>query len=36
MPATHVLAGKDVVLLGFFTEASALVHEYEMAKHSAA
>jgi Kef-type K+ transport system membrane component KefB len=25
------LAGKDVVLLGFFTEASALVHEYEMA-----
>jgi Kef-type K+ transport system membrane component KefB len=24
-------AGKDVVLLGFFTEASALVHEYEMA-----
>ena len=23
-------AGKDVVLLGFFTEASALVHEYEM------
>src|SRR4029079_7311423 len=23
----------DVVLLGFFTEASALVHEYEMAKH---
>ncbi|HEX2390597.1 MAG TPA: cation:proton antiporter [Casimicrobiaceae bacterium] len=27
------LAGKDVVLLGFFTEASALVHEYEMAKH---
>ena len=33
---THALAGKDVVLLGFFTEASALVHEYEMAKHSAA
>ena len=31
---THALAGKDVVLLGFFTEASALVHEYEMAKHS--
>jgi len=30
---THALAGKDVVLLGFFTEASALVHEYEMAKH---
>ncbi|HET6802304.1 MAG TPA: cation:proton antiporter [Casimicrobiaceae bacterium] len=27
------LAGKDVVLLGFFTEASALVHEYEMAQH---
>jgi Kef-type K+ transport system membrane component KefB len=25
------LTGKDVVLLGFFTEASALVHEYEMA-----
>jgi Kef-type K+ transport system membrane component KefB len=25
------LASKDVVLLGFFTEASALVHEYEMA-----
>jgi hypothetical protein len=25
---------KDVVLLGFFTEASALVHEYEMARHS--
>jgi Kef-type K+ transport system membrane component KefB len=24
---------KDVVLLGFFTEASALVHEYEMARH---
>jgi len=24
-------AGKDVVLLGFFTEASALIHEYEMA-----
>jgi Kef-type K+ transport system membrane component KefB len=24
---------KDVVLLGFFTEASALVHEYEMAHH---
>ncbi len=23
-------AGKDVVLLGFFTEASALIHEYEM------
>lgn len=27
------LAGKDVVVLGFFTEASALVHEYEMAQH---
>ena len=27
------LSGKDVVLLGFFTEASALVHEYEMGKH---
>jgi hypothetical protein len=27
------LAGKDVVLHGFFTEASALVHEYEMAQH---
>jgi Kef-type K+ transport system membrane component KefB len=26
----HVAATKDVVLLGFFTEASALVHEYEM------
>jgi Kef-type K+ transport system membrane component KefB len=26
----HGLAGKDVVLLGFFDEASALVHEYEM------
>jgi hypothetical protein len=26
-------AAKDVVLLGFFTEASALVHEYEMARH---
>jgi Kef-type K+ transport system membrane component KefB len=24
---------KDVVLLGFFTEASALVHEYEMTRH---
>ncbi len=30
----RALLGKDVVLLGFFTEASALVHEYEMAKHS--
>ena len=29
----RALLGKDVVLLGFFTEASALVHEYEMAKH---
>ena len=29
----RALIGKDVVLLGFFTEASALVHEYEMAKH---
>src|SRR6476620_5430113 len=29
----RTLAGKDVILLGFFTEASALVHEYEMAKH---
>jgi len=29
----RTLAGKDVVVLGFFTEASALVHEYEMAKH---
>ena len=28
--ADHALAGKDVVLLGFFDEASALVHEYEM------
>ena len=26
-------APRDVVLLGFFTEASALVHEYEMAHH---
>ena len=26
----RAFAGKDVVLLGFFTEASALVHEYEM------
>src|SRR4051794_34966468 len=26
----HADASKDVVLLGFFTEASALVHEYEM------
>jgi Kef-type K+ transport system membrane component KefB/voltage-gated potassium channel Kch len=29
----RALSGKDVVVLGFFTEASALVHEYEMAKH---
>jgi hypothetical protein len=29
--AGPAFAGKDVVLLGFFTEASALVHEYEMA-----
>ena len=29
------LAGKDVVLLGFFTEASALVHEYEMGERRA-
>jgi len=28
--ADHGLSGKDVVLLGFFDEASALVHEYEM------
>jgi Kef-type K+ transport system membrane component KefB len=28
--ADRALAGKDVVLLGFFDEASALVHEYEM------
>jgi hypothetical protein len=32
-PAPGAVA-KDVVLLGFFTEASALVHEYEMARHS--
>jgi Kef-type K+ transport system membrane component KefB len=32
--AARGLAGKDVVLLGFFTEASALVHEYEMASGS--
>ena len=31
--ARDALAGKDVVVLGFFTEASALVHEYEMTKH---
>ena len=30
-PATPAHAGKDVVLLGFFLEASALVHEYEQA-----
>ena len=29
-PAVPTHAGKDVVLLGFFVEASALVHEYEM------
>jgi Kef-type K+ transport system membrane component KefB len=29
----NALTRKDVVLLGFFTEASALVHEYEMANH---
>ena len=29
-PETPAFADKDVVLLGFFTEASALVHEYEM------
>ena len=28
--AGHAHADKDVVLLGFFTDASALVHEYEM------
>jgi Kef-type K+ transport system membrane component KefB len=27
------LVPKDVVILGFFTEASALVHEYEMSRH---
>ena len=31
-PAPDAVA-KDVVLLGFFTEASALVHEYEMSRH---
>jgi Kef-type K+ transport system membrane component KefB len=31
--AAHAPGDKDVVLLGFFTEASALVHEYEMARH---
>lgn len=30
-PAAPAHAGKDVVLLGFFLEASALVHEYEQA-----
>ncbi len=30
-PAAPAHAGKDVVLLGFFLEASALVHEYELA-----
>lgn len=29
----HAGPPKDVVLLGFFTEASALVHEYEMARN---
>jgi len=29
-PAVPTHAGKDVVLLGFFVEASALVHEYEL------
>jgi Kef-type K+ transport system membrane component KefB len=29
-PAAPAHAGKDVVLLGFFLEASALVHEYEL------
>ncbi|TMH57382.1 MAG: sodium:proton exchanger, partial [Betaproteobacteria bacterium] len=29
-PAAPTHAGKDVVLLGFFVEASALVHEYEL------
>jgi len=29
-PATPAHAGKDVVLLGFFLEASALIHEYEL------
>ncbi len=29
-PATPLHAGKDVVLLGFFVEASALIHEYEL------
>ena len=29
-PAVPLHAGKDVVLLGFFVEASALVHEYEL------
>ncbi|HXU67176.1 MAG TPA: cation:proton antiporter [Casimicrobiaceae bacterium] len=29
-PGSDADAAKDVVLLGFFTEASALVHEYEM------
>ena len=30
-PEAPLHAGKDVVLLGFFVEASALVHEYELA-----
>jgi len=29
-PGARMHAGKDVVLLGFFVEASALVHEYEL------
>jgi Kef-type K+ transport system membrane component KefB len=29
-PAAPLHAGKDVVLLGFFVEASALIHEYEL------
>jgi Kef-type K+ transport system membrane component KefB len=29
-PAVPARAGKDVVLLGFFVEASALIHEYEL------
>lgn len=30
VPGTPAGSGKDVVLLGFFAEASALIHEYEM------
>jgi Kef-type K+ transport system membrane component KefB len=30
-PAPQARVSKDVVMLGFFTEASALIHEYEMA-----